>query len=148
MTTTVIGRTVLGLTACAAAPAPTLRVALAGPIRHDAEIAWRADYASAAKEAAKAGKPVLVVVGSERCAWCAKQDKTTWRSPLVASLTDRVVPVKVDGNRDRNLVRKFGVRGYPTTLLVDPDGTILARHEGYATPPEMCDLIRRAPARK
>lgn len=125
----------------------TARVALAGPL-FGAEVAWRADYPSAVKEAGKAGKPVLVVVGSEKCAWCVKQDRTTFRSPLVAAAIDRVVPVKVDGNADRALAKTLQVRGYPTTLLVGADGTVLARHEGYATAAEMVALIRRAPARK
>ena len=42
-----------------------------------------------------------------------------------------IVAVKVDGDKARDLVQRFQVRGYPTVILLDANGTELRRHAGY-----------------
>ena len=40
----------------------------------------------------------------------------------------QIVEPNVDG---RPVTRAYGVRGYPTTFVVDPDGVIVYRNDGY-----------------
>jgi hypothetical protein len=114
--------------------------AAALPVR--ASIAWQTDYAAAKAQAAKEGKRLLVVVGSAQCTWCVRQDQTTFRDPAVVKLAGELIPAKVDGNADAGLRQKLGVLVYPTTLVIAADGTVLARHEGYAGPRQMIGLIK------
>lgn len=111
------------------------------------EVRWRQDYAAARKEAAAAGRPLLLDFGNDGCVWCRKLDATTFRDRgVVALLNERVIPVKVDGTRDEWLARAAGVEAYPTLVLVAADGKVVARHEGYADAAKMTAFLRKAPA--
>jgi thioredoxin-like negative regulator of GroEL len=109
------------------------------------EVRWRHDYAAARKEAAAAGKPLLLDFGSEDCVWCRKLDATTFRQPAVIELlNDRFVPVKVDGQKDAWLSQTAGVEAFPTLVLLSSEGKILARHDGYADAGKLLPLLRQA----
>ena len=42
--------------------------------------------------------------------------------------------VKVDGDKNKSAVKKYGVTGYPTTLFLDSSGKKLAKIVGYRGP--------------
>lgn len=113
------------------------------------EVRWRHDYTAARKEATATGRPLLLDFGNEGCVWCRKLDATTFRDPgVVATLNERFIPVKVDGDRDEWLTRAVGVQAFPTLVLVSPEGRVIARHEGYADVVKMTALLRQAPPKE
>lgn len=112
------------------------------------ELNWRHNYAAARKEAVETGRPLLLDFGTEACVWCRKQDATTLRDPRVVKLlSERFIPVKVDGDRDANLTRALGIDSFPTLILASPEGKVLGRHEGYADVTQLIALLAKAPAR-
>ncbi len=40
----------------------------------------------------------------------------------VVTAADDVIRVKIDGDRQKNVVKKYGVKGYPTVLFLDSNG--------------------------
>jgi thioredoxin-related protein len=124
-------------------PAVFLLLAAGNPAAAQ-EARWRADYAAARKDAAGSGKPLLLDFGTETCFWCKKLDATTFRDRAVIDLlNERVVPVKVDGERDERLTQALGVQSFPTLVLVSPAGKVIARHEGYADVAKMTAFLRQ-----
>src|SRR4051812_16617771 len=110
------------------------------------EVKWRHDYAAARKEAAAAGKPMVLDFGTEACTWCKKLDATTFRNPAIVSQLDaRFIPVKIDAEREAKLTEAVKVDSFPTLLLVSADGKILARHVGYADTTQMAAFLAKAP---
>ena len=99
-----------------------------------------------------AGKPVLATFVTDWCPYCSKMGKKAWRSADVLDLLDDVVTVRVDAEeqRERNgyvgieLARRYGVRGYPAQLLLDADGLVLARYDGYQEPGQLLSWLERA----
>ena len=79
------------------------------------------------EEAKKNGKPVMIDFFAEWCTPCREMDKTTFSDPGVTELASRLVAVRVDlttHNADgKRLVKRFGVKGVPTVVLIKPDGT-------------------------
>ena len=60
-------------------------------------ITWRTDYLAARKEAQEKGRPLFIVIGSENCIYCKKQDATTFRDPQVAALLGKqYVPLRLN----------------------------------------------------
>ncbi|MDB5310960.1 MAG: hypothetical protein JWO38_5162 [Gemmataceae bacterium] len=113
------------------------------------DVHWRQDYTAARKEATATGRPLLLDFGTEACVWCRKLDATTFRDRGVVELiNERVIPVKVDGEREAWLTRAAGVEAFPTLVLVSPDGKIVARHEGYADAAKMTALLRQVAPRE
>lgn len=41
-----------------------------------------------------------------------------------------VIFSRIDGNQYPQKIKEFGIRGYPTVLLLDPSGKLVARYEG------------------
>jgi len=119
--------------------------ALTGSKLQAQEVQWRSDYAAARKEATDSGRPLLVDFGTEQCVWCRKLDVTTFRDPAVAKLiTERFVPVKIDGRADVWLTEACRVRSFPTLFLAAPDGIILATRVGYVDAAGMARLLEEA----
>lgn len=103
--------------------------------------AWQ-DYRPGIERARTEGRPVLVAFVTDWCGYCRKLEATTWRDPAVRARLARLVAVKVDAEETRErhgvaggeLARRFGVRGYPTLLLLDSDGAVVSRAGGYLDP--------------
>ncbi|HZP61299.1 MAG TPA: thioredoxin family protein [Opitutaceae bacterium] len=116
---------------------------LAATMRAD-EAVWLTDYQAAANQAAAEGKPLLLdFTGSDWCPWCIKLDKDVYSQPkFVTYARQHLVLVKIDFPRqtplsaaekrqNRDLAKKYGVRGYPTSIVLDPQGNKLGEHVGY-----------------
>jgi thioredoxin-related protein len=106
---------------------------------------WVADFDQAAEQARKEGKDLLVdFTGSDWCGWCKKLhaevfahqefvDAATKEYVLVALDFPRAEELKAkvpNPARNEELMGKYGVRGFPTILLVTPDGDVFGQ-TGY-----------------
>lgn len=107
---------------------------------------WVDDYDVAVKQAREQGKNLLVdFTGSDWCGWCIKlhEEVFSFESWSTAATKDYIL-VSLDfprsqeakdkvPNPERNdeLKNMWGVKGFPTILLMTPDGDIFGR-TGYA----------------
>ena len=106
---------------------------------------WIEDFAAAKTQAEKENKKILVAFsGSDWCPWCVKREKDVYAQPdFIAQASKNFVLVMIDSPQDSSilsplarrqnapLARQYGVRGYPTTLVLDAKGTVLSRFSGY-----------------
>jgi thioredoxin-related protein len=106
--------------------------------------AWKTDYPAALAEAAKQGKMVLLdFTGSDWCGWCIKLQRDTFSKPAFQKFAEQsLVLVELDFPRGKvqsdelkrqneELAEKFEVQGFPTLVLLDPQGKEAARNVGY-----------------
>lgn len=110
---------------------------------------WSTDFEAAKKLAAEKNLPILAdFSGSDWCGWCIKLDREVFskkefqdyaKSNLVTFLADFPARKKLDekvAKQNAELAKKYGIRGYPTVLLLDKDGKVLARTGYQAGGPE------------
>jgi protein disulfide-isomerase len=104
---------------------------------------WNTNYEKALEQAKAEGKHVLVdFSGSDWCGWCIRLDKEVFSQPefkeyaqdnLVLVLVDfpqkKTLPPELKAQNDA-LLKKFGVRGFPTVFVVSPEGDVVAK-TGY-----------------
>jgi uncharacterized protein YyaL (SSP411 family) len=101
------------------------------------EINWQPDYESAVKEAVAANKPVLLELYMDGCSHCARLHKETLvDEQVVAAVNAGFVPVRIDGRGRMDLVKKFEVKGAPTTLILSPQEQEKHRFIGFQSPAE------------
>lgn len=68
-------------------------------------------------------------------------DDSTYVDSGVIRLQDQLVFAKVNGWEDTVLARKFGIAGYPTTILLDLNGQEIDRFSGYLPAPDFIKQI-------
>ena len=104
---------------------------------------WLTDINKAKKEAAEKKLPILAdFAGSDWCGWCIKLDKEVFsQKEFKAFAKDRVVLFLADFPRKKELSAEvkaqneqlqqaYGIEGFPTVLLLDAGGKVIAR-TGY-----------------
>lgn len=96
------------------------------------ELFRQTDLQKAWKNAVARRKPMLVMFTSEHCMYCDKMLSATYDHPTIQRmLAGRTETVLAHAEDYRNLTKKLGIRGYPTSMLVSPDGDVLEFMEGY-----------------
>lgn len=127
------------------APADEAVVADTGPrTKAESTIQWGNDYDDAVAEAKKTGKPVLIDFYTDWCGFCKQMDREVFTDSEVVDLASKTVPVKIDAERQPMVARQFRVQGYPTVLLVDGEGKVKRRVEGYVPAAQFVAEMKRA----
>jgi thioredoxin-related protein len=104
---------------------------------------WMTDFAAAKIIAAAEQKPLLLdFTGSDWCGWCIKLDKEVFSQKVFKEFaTDNLVLVELDFPRGKEqsedlkaqnkaLSEKYGIRGFPTILVLSPEGELIEK-TGY-----------------
>ncbi len=104
---------------------------------------WSTDIQSALKEAKSSGKYVLMdFTGSDWCGWCIKLNKEVFKQDAFIKFAEKnLVLVELDFPKKKKVdpatkkqnehwMNIFGVKGFPTVMLCDPDGRPVQRF-GY-----------------
>ena len=101
---------------------------------------WVTDYKRALQSAKTNDKLILAdFTGSDWCPWCVKLKKEVFADAKFKDWAKgRVVLVELDfpmrkrqsaslRAQNRSLARKYGIRGYPTVLVIDKNEKVLRR---------------------
>ncbi len=105
---------------------------------------WGDDYKAAIATAAKEKKNVLLdFTGSDWCGWCIKLKKETFDQPAFKDYADKnLVLVEIDFPQGKSqgpevkkqndaLQQQYQVQGFPTLVLLDPQGKVIKQKSGY-----------------
>jgi thiol:disulfide interchange protein len=87
-----------------------------------------------ALERARAEKKLVFVdVYADWCTWCSKMDEDVFIDSRVQKALLDFVPIKVDTDKGggRAVANRYSVKGLPAYLLVDGDGNVVGRFDGY-----------------
>ncbi len=103
-----------------------------------ATLGWETDFARASARAKESGKYMLLdFSGSDWCGWCVRLEKEVFSQDQFRSYAaDNLVCVLLDFPRrktqssdlkkqNQELSKKYGVRGFPTVLVLSPDGRLV-----------------------
>ena len=113
-----------------------------------ADDAWKTDLPKALEQAKSEKKMVLIdFTGSDWCPPCKNLHKTVLLSEDFAKFAkDNLVLVELDFPKskpqsdelkaaNKELSKKYGIRGYPTIIVLDGEGKELFRKVGYGGTP-------------
>ena len=90
-------------------------------------------------EALKAGVPVIVKLGSDKCLPCRKMNPIM--QELAVEQNGKAVFLKLEVYENRALAKAVGVRLIPTVLFYNKHGKLKAKHEGGLSKMELLKAI-------
>lgn len=97
-------------------------------------ISWGNDLNSALSEAKKDEKPLMIDFYTTWCHWCKELDYNTYTDAKVNDLSNNFICVKVDAEKNPQAASKYSIRGYPTVIFLNYDGSINNSMVGYKDP--------------
>jgi len=104
---------------------------------------WSEDWVSVTTLAQETQKPILInFTGSDWCVWCKRLDKEVFSQKTFQQYAqDNLILFKADfpskipqskeiKDQNASLQKKYKIKGYPTIMLVNAEGEVIAR-TGY-----------------
>ncbi len=110
--------------------------------RAAAPVAFTTDYAAALARARREHRRVLLDFQAVWCGPCHIMDQLVFTARSVVDAADSVIAVKVDGDDRRDLKKSYHINGFPTLVLLAPDGKEIRRGEGYQSVLQTVALLR------
>ncbi len=101
-------------------------------------------YAQALAKAKQQGKMLFVDCYTVWCGPCKRLANEVFPRPEVGKVfNDRFVSIKIDMERGEGveLAKKFGVKAFPTMLVIDADGNEVKRMLGLLPPQKLIDEV-------
>jgi thioredoxin-related protein len=94
--------------------------------------------------AADRKRPLVIMFKSDRCPHCDRMLAETYAHPQIRQFLYDNAETALAHSRDyADLVKRLGIRGYPTTLVISAEGQIVDSVEGYVEPVEFARRITR-----
>jgi YHS domain-containing protein len=98
-------------------------------------VPWARSIEEAQQIAAQQNRLVLVHFYGDACPPCKVLDANVFPKPEFArALTANYVPVKINGNQNRALVAKYGIKQWPTDIVLTADGKVISGPMGCPKP--------------
>ena len=93
------------------------------------------------QQATQQQQPMLVMFTSDHCVYCKKMLAETYGHPgIQRMLAVNTQTVLAHADDYPGLIKKLGIRGYPSSVLVSPKGDVLEFMEGFVPPK---DFVKR-----
>ena len=107
--------------------APTSTLFRFSPRPHRATLVdWQPWGQAAFQTAEQLDKPIFLVITSSWCQWCHILDETTLSEPSIITILNRdYVPIRVDSDLRPDVNQRYNQNGWPSVLLLTPEGEIL-----------------------
>ncbi len=131
---------VLSMTACVS---EDVEVKTENAEEFSTELLWLKNFEEAQEISKLELRPILVnFTGSDWCGWCIKLDNEVFsQSAFIDYANKNLILLELDfpnkipqseeiKKYNRNLATKYGIRGFPTILLLNAEGEVIAK-TGY-----------------
>lgn len=113
------------------------------------------NFESGLAEAKKQNKLILIDVYTDWCKWCKKMDSDVYSNKEITEyLEDNFIFVKLNGEGNSKITynnrvvtetviaKQFGVDGFPTTIFLKSNGSLISSMPGYYPPDKFLTILK------
>jgi thioredoxin-like negative regulator of GroEL len=112
----------------------------------DAGISWFKDLERASEVAQKTNQPMMIEFWADWCSSCKVMDEDIFtNTELIAAVGQRIVPVRIHFDLQKDLVRKYNVPAIPYIVFTNSHGTKLMHHQGILNARDLIAVIKALP---
>ena len=103
---------------------------------------WNTDMNNALKIAQKSNKMVFADFYADWCGYCKQLDEDTFTNQNVKQkFVQRYVLVKINVDQNPELASKYQIYGLPTMVILDSNGNVIKRQEGFLSAGELLNIL-------
>ncbi len=115
------------------------------------------DYDQELKRSRKENKPAILYFFSRYCPYCEIMEKEVLLDKTVKKIIESdIVFIWIDGDVRKDLMKNYQVWGFPTFVLLEPSGKVIASIPGYVPKERFLKILeylkaghyRRVPLRR
>jgi len=111
------------------------------PLVAPTKIDFATDYQTALKAGQDKNQKVVLDFYTDWCTWCKTLDTVTYVDSSVIAMSKDLVFAKINAEKDTVTAQLYKVRGYPTIVLANADGSEIDRIGGYLPPAEFKETL-------
>ena len=106
---------------------------------------WQTDVNRAWQTAQASRRPLILYFKMANCAFCRKMERETFTDQaLTADMRDKFVAANLNLEQHGDLVKRYQVRTFPTTVVISPDARVIDHIPGYIGPKDLRTRLRVA----
>ncbi|MDX2038655.1 MAG: thioredoxin family protein [Isosphaeraceae bacterium] len=122
----------------------TIQPSIAG-LFESQTVPWRTDLGTAQVEAKKEDRVLWLQFTGPWCPNCRRMDRGAFIHPTVVGLArESFVPIKLRSDEFESLALDLGLTVLPSTVLVRPNGEVIAKQEGYLDSTEFYAFLQQS----
>ena len=95
------------------------------------QIEWIDNHDKGIALARQTGKPAVVVLYADWCAFCKRLFTESLQDPRVRELKDRFVWIKINSDANPGFKEMYGQNGFPLIILLDSEGKVIHKIDGF-----------------
>lgn len=106
-------------------------------------VQWLEDADRAFHLSEKKNRPIFVHIYADWCPTCRSLEHKIYPDKRVSLTLHRFIALRINGERDpeRQLADRYDITGYPTLLVIDYNGHVLARHSGGISSDDLTEML-------
>lgn len=106
-------------------------------------IRWQRSDTAAFAQARAQHRFVILYLEAVWCHWCHVMDEKTYGDAAVrAEIAAHYVPLRIDQDLRPDLSNRYKDYGWPATIVFAPDGSEIAKRQGFVDPARFLKLLR------
>ncbi len=114
------------------------------PQKKRAKQIWFTNIEKGLRSARQKKRPIIIDFYASWCDFCRRLRREVYPNPKVMAQTRNFVRVRINGENQPRIMKRYQVDSFPTTIFLDKNGALLDRMTGFVIATKMIQKLKEA----